>query len=71
MEEKQLYDDAFYDEKQRWGTWKSFDKEGNALVTSMTEEDTVRSTRYYLQLKQENRLNDVEVSYSSTVDGKL
>ena len=71
MEEKQLYDDAFYVEKQRWGTWKSFDKEGNAIVTSMTEEDTVRSTRYYLQLKQENRLNEVETTYEGTVGGKL
>ena len=73
MQEKQLYDDAFYVTHQKYGLWKSFDKDDNPLVTSLTEEDCVRSSRFYLQLKQENRLNDVEVSsiHSGSVDYKL
>ena len=71
MQEKKLYDDLFYIVEQKYGLWKSYDKENKPLVTSLTEEDCVRSSRFYLQLIQENRLNDIEVTYSSTVDGKL
>lgn len=71
MQEKKLYDDAFYVEKQKYGLWKSFDKENNPLITSLTEESCIMSSRHWLKLKQENLLNDVEISYSSTVDGKL
>jgi len=69
--EKKLIDDCFYVEQKKWGTWDSTDKEGNKLITSLTEDACVSATRYYLKLKQENRLNEVEVTYSSTVDGKL
>jgi hypothetical protein len=69
--EKQLIDDAFYVEEKKWGTWDSYDKDGKCIITSLTEEECVRATRYYLKLKQENRLNEVERTYSSTVDGKL
>jgi hypothetical protein len=69
--EKQLIDDAFYVEEKQWGTWDSYDKDGKCIITSLTEESCVRATRYYLKLKQENRLNEVGKTYSSTVDGKL
>lgn len=71
MQEKKLYDDAFYVEHKRWGTWQSYDTENKGLITSLTEEECVRATRYYLKLKQENRLNEVEVTYEGTVGGKL
>jgi hypothetical protein len=71
MTEKQFYDDAFYVEQKKWGTWQSYDKEGKGIVTSLNEEECVRSTRYYLQLKQENRLNEVDTTYEGTVGGKL
>ena len=71
MSDKQLIDDAFYVEQSNWKTWKSYDKDGNPLVTSLTTEDCVAATRYYLKLKQEGSLNDIGVSYSSVVDGKL
>jgi hypothetical protein len=70
-EQKKLIDDCFYVEKKKWGTWDSTDKEGKKLITSLTEDACINATRYWLKLKQENRLNDVVVSYSSTVDGKL
>jgi hypothetical protein len=66
-----LYDDAFYVEQSNWKTWKSYDKDRNALVTSLTQETCIAATRYYLKLKQDGSLNDIAVSYSSIVDGKL
>lgn len=71
MTEKQFYDDAFYVEQKKWGTWQSYDKEGKGLVTSLTEEDCVRSSRFYLQLKQENRLNEVGTIHNGNVEHKL
>jgi hypothetical protein len=71
MQEKKLYDDAFYVEQKKWGTWQSYDKDGNGIITSLSEEETVRITRYYLKLKQENRLNEVETTYEGTVGGKI
>jgi len=68
---KELIDEAFYVEQSNWKTWKSYDKDGKPLVTSLTTEDCVAATRYYLKLKQEGSLNDIGVSYSSVVDGKL
>jgi hypothetical protein len=64
-------DDTFRVDQKRWGTWQSQDKEGNKIITSYSEEDCVRATRYYLKLKQENRLNEVDTVYEGTVGGKL
>jgi hypothetical protein len=69
--EKQLIDDCFYVEQKQWGTWDSFDVDGKGIITSLTEKDCIAATRYYLKLKQENNLNQTEVTYSSTVEGKL
>ena len=71
MSDKQLIDEAFYVEQSNWKTWKSFDKDGEPLVTSLTTESCVAATRYYLKLKQEDNLNDIGVSYEGTVGGKL
>ena len=68
---KELIDDCFYVEEKKWGTWDSYDKDGKCIITALTEEDCVRATRYYLKLKQENRLNETEQTYSATVEGKL
>jgi hypothetical protein len=69
--EKQLIDDAFYVEQKKYGLWDSYDKDGKGIITSLTEEECVRATRFMLKLKQENRLNEVGSTYSGTVDGKL
>ena len=71
MSDKQLIDEAFYVEESTWKTWKSYDKDGKPLVTSLTTEACVAATRYYLKLKQEDNLNDIGVSYEGTVGGKL
>jgi hypothetical protein len=67
--QKELIDDAFYVEKQRWGTWNSYDAEGKALVTSLTEEQCISATRFYLKGRQEGFTESK--SYESVVGGKL
>jgi hypothetical protein len=71
-----LYDDAFYVEQSNWKTWKSYDKEGNALVTSLSEETCIAATRFYLKFRQENKFrseNSEETisKYSASMDYKL
>jgi len=67
--EKKLYDDAFYVEEKKYGLWSSSDKEGNGLITSLTEEQCVRSTRWYLKAKQEGFVETQ--TYDGEVGGKL
>lgn len=69
--EKKLIDDCFYVEQKRYGLWDSTDKDGKGIVTSLTEEECVRATRYILQGRQEGFDFPVEKTYTSTVDGKL
>jgi hypothetical protein len=67
--EKKLYDDAFYVEEKKYGLWSSSDKEGNGIITSLTEEECVRSTRWYLKAKQEGFVETQ--TYDGEVGGKL
>jgi 3-hydroxy-3-methylglutaryl CoA synthase len=57
--------------KRSMDLWIPMTKMVNVLVTSLTEEECVRATRFMLKLKQENKLNEVGNTYSGTVDGKL
>ena len=68
--EKELIDDVFYVEKQRWGTWVSENLEGAPLVTSMTKEFCIDATRFYLKGLQEG-FSVTESVHRGTVDGKL
>ena len=65
-----LYDNCFSVDRKKWGTFTSYDVEGKALVTSMTEELCVAATRSYLQWQQEG-FTGVASSYTSVVEGKL
>jgi len=67
------YDDgAFRVEQKKYGLWDSYDKEGKCIITSLTEEQCVTATRWYLKQIQENTLDKtVEKTYSSEVGGKL
>ena len=70
--EKKLYDDCFYVEQKRWGTWQSHYPDGKGIITSLTEEECVRSTRWYSKAKQEGVFDKTpEKTYDSTVGGKL
>jgi hypothetical protein len=70
-EEKKIIDDCFYIEEKRWGTWQSHYLDGIGIVTSLTEEECIRSTRFYLKNKQEDVIDQNQKTYSSTVEGKL
>ena len=65
-----MIDDCFYVENQRWGTWKSYDKDGKTLVTSLTSEACVAATRFYCKGLQEGFGEDT-TSYEGSVGGKL
>lgn len=65
--ERQLIDDAFYVEEKKWGTWDSYDKEGKCLITSLTEEECIKATRFILKLRQEELLDKVGTAYTQDV----
>jgi hypothetical protein len=67
------YDEVFMVRKQRWGTHVSYSLTDNqALITSLTLENCVAATRFYLKGKQEGWEGQPEVkSYEGTVGGKL
>jgi len=54
QEQQHYHDDAFCVEKTRWGTYRSKDKEGNSLVTSLNEESCIFATRHWLKWKQDS-----------------
>jgi len=66
---KELIDECFYIEKKRYGLWDSTDKEGKGLVTSLTREQCISATRFYLKGRQEGWPESK--SYEGTVGGKL
>ncbi len=75
MTEKQLVDDEFYVEKKRWGTYQSYDKDENGLITSLTEEQCIAATRFLLKVRQEekngNIVDETLKTYSGDIDYKL
>ena len=71
MTEPKLIDDAFYVEKARF-LWHSKDKDGNGLVSAVTEAQCINATRFYLKGKQEGWSEDnSRVVNDGTVRGKL
>ena len=68
------YDDgAFRVEQKRYGLWDSYDKDGKGIVTSLTEEECIRATRFVLKGRMEgwNNGETVVKSENSFVGGKL
>ena len=71
MEEKQiLVDDCFYVQEKRYGLWDSTDLQGNGLVTSLTKEQCISATRFYLKGRQEG-FPEPEKIHEGVVGGKL
>jgi hypothetical protein len=66
---KTLIDDCFYIEQTDWKTWKSYDKKGKALITSLTEESCISATRQYCKWLQEGFPETKQ--YDGKVNGKL
>ena len=68
MTDKKLIDDTFTVEKARF-LWHSKDKDGNGLVSALTEDACIKSTRFYLKGRQEGFTETTK--YEGTVGGKL
>jgi len=69
MNEKKLIDDCFYIQEKKYGLWDSTDLEGNGLVTSLTEDQCIASTRFFLKGRQEGFSESQ--TYEGQVGGKL
>jgi hypothetical protein len=69
MSEKNLIDDAFYVEQKKWKTWQSYDKEAKPLITSLSEDQCISATRFYLKGLQEGFPK--AHTHAGKVDGKL
>jgi predicted Fe-S protein YdhL (DUF1289 family) len=69
MNEYEWLDGCFRVEEKRWGTWSSYDKEEKELITSLTKEQCIFATRFYLKGKQEG-FEETE-TYDSVVGGQL
>jgi hypothetical protein len=65
-----MIDEAFTVSKSNIGTWKSFDTDGNPLITSPTEDACVSATRFYLKGRQDG-FTATASSYDGVVGGKL
>lgn len=66
---KELIDETFYVEGKKYGLWYSTDKDGKELVTSLTKEQCISATRFYLKGRQEGFPESK--THSGTVGGKL
>lgn len=70
MNDYEWIDDCFRVEQKRFGTWSSYNKEGEGIITTLTKERCIATTRWYLQAKQEGFPEPV-IQYDGTVGGKL
>jgi len=68
MSEKKLIDDCFYVVEEKF-LWSSYDKEGNGLVSALTEESCISGTHFYLKGRQEGWPE--AKTYNGEVGGKL
>ena len=71
VEDTVLIDGCFTVDKARWGTWRSYDKDGKELITSLTEEHCISATRFYLKGLQEGWDDHNTVEHEGSVGGKL
>ena len=69
INDNELIDETFYVKQQRWGTWDSYDKDGKGLVTSLTQDECIKATRFYLKGRQEGFPESS--TYEGQVGGKL
>jgi hypothetical protein len=65
-------DDCFRVYKTKYGLWHSAAKDGEELVTAMTEDQCISGTRFYLKGRQEGWPEDSSrVMNDGKVGGKL
>ena len=64
-------DDAFCVEQKKYGLWDSYDKDGKCIITSLTEDQCVTATRWYLKFRFEKNIDENVRSYQGIMDYKL
>jgi len=65
-------DDVFRVYKTKYGLWHSASKDGEELVTALTEEQCISGTRFYLKGRQEGwSEHESRVMNDGKVGGKL
>ena len=64
-------DDCFRVYKTEYGLWHSAMKNGEELVTALSEEQCISGTRFYLKGRQEGWDKIETRTYEGTVGGKL
>jgi hypothetical protein len=69
MSDIEWVDDCFTIKEKKWGTWDSFDREGKCIITSLTKQECINATRFYLKGKQEGWKETK--TYSGEIAGKL
>jgi hypothetical protein len=69
-ESVEVYDEAFWVRKQRWGTFVSVGADDRDIITALTEEQCIAMTRGYLKQRQEGFTDDTR-TYDGVVGGKL
>lgn len=69
-EDAVIHDGAFWVKKQRWGTFVSILANDTPLITALSEELCISSTRWYLKQKQEGFTSGA-CTYDGVVGGKL
>ena len=70
VDDTHFIDGAFTVDKARWGTWRSFDRDGKEIITALTEDQCVAATRWYLKCRQEGAFTEA-TTHEGTVGGKL
>ena len=70
MSDYEWIDNCFRVEQKRFGTWTSYSKDGEGILTTLSKEHLISSTRWYLRAKQEG-FPDPTIQYDGTVGGKL
>jgi hypothetical protein len=55
MDDEKLIDDCFFVKQRPWKTWDSYDKNHKVLITALTEERCIESTRWYLKFLQDSK----------------
>ncbi len=68
-EDVEIIDDAFWIKRQKWGTFVSVGADDREIITSLTEEQCIFATRFYLQGCQEGW--DDAPTHCGEVGGKL
>ena len=69
--EQQLIDDTFCVEEKKYGLWQSHYPDGKSIITSLTEEECIKATRFYLKGLQEGWIDANIKSYSTKDNYKL